>query len=186
MSANNQRVLSRDVEATVIPAGDKVTLPAGSKVDITHRLGGNFTVVCDYGMFRILGADAEALGEELPETAAQAEAGSAAGDHSGPPAEDAIWEALKSVYDPEIPVNIVDLGLVYSMEIMEEAEQYHVSVQMTLTAPGCGMGPAIAEDAKGRVESVPGVTSAQVDIVWDPPWTQDMISEEGKMELGLI
>ena len=99
---------------------------------------------------------------------------------------DEVEEGLKDVVDPELGVNIVDLGLVYSMEVMEEASQYHVSVQMTLTAPGCGMGPAIAEDAKGRVESVPGVTSAQVDIVWDPPWTQDMITEEGKMELGLI
>ncbi|WP_269539809.1 putative Fe-S cluster assembly protein SufT [Cerasicoccus fimbriatus] len=185
MSANNQRVLSRDVEATVIPAGDKVTLPSGSKVDITHRLGGNFTVVCDYGMFRILGTDADALGEETPDSA-KTEAAAGGDDHEGPPSDEAVWDALKSVYDPEIPVNIVDLGLVYSMEVMEEASQYHVSVQMTLTAPGCGMGPAIAEDAKGRVESVPGVTSAQVDIVWDPPWTQDMITEEGKMELGLI
>ncbi|WP_309384941.1 putative Fe-S cluster assembly protein SufT [Cerasicoccus frondis] len=186
MSANNQRVLSRDVEATVIPAGDKVTLPSGSKVDITHRLGGNFTVVCDYGMFRILGNDADALGEETPDSAKKTEAADGSAEHAGPPAEDAIWDALKSVYDPEIPVNIVDLGLVYSMQVMSESDQYHVSVQMTLTAPGCGMGPAIAEDAKGRVESVPGVDSAQVDIVWDPPWTQDMITEEGKMELGLI
>ncbi|GHC04103.1 putative Fe-S cluster assembly protein SufT [Cerasicoccus arenae] len=185
MSANNQRTLTRDVEATVIPAGDKINLPIGTKVDITHRLGGNFTVVCDYGMFRILGTDADALGEEKPEAVAKGD--SANGEtHEGPPGEDAIWDALKSVYDPEIPVNIVDLGLVYSMDIMSEENEHHVAVQMTLTAPGCGMGPAIAEDAKGRVESVPGVKSAQVDIVWDPPWTQDMISEEGKMELGLI
>lgn len=185
MSANNQRILSRDVEATVIPDGDKITLPTGAKVDITHRLGGNFTVVCDYGMFRVNGVDADALGEEKPESVTKQEA-AADEAHEGPPSEEAVWDALKSVYDPEIPVNIVDLGLVYSMEVMSEAEQYHISVQMTLTAPGCGMGPAIAEDAKTRVESVPGVTSAQVDIVWDPPWTQDMISEEGKMELGLI
>jgi len=184
MSANNQRTLTRDVTATVIPDGDKVTLPTGAKVDITHRLGGNFTVVCDYGMFRILGNDADALGEEIPESAPKAESSGEA--HEGPPKEDAVWDALKSVYDPEIPVNIVDLGLVYSMEIASEEDQHHVSVQMTLTAPGCGMGPAIAEDAKTRCETVPGVTSAQVDIVWDPPWTQDMITEEGKMELGLI
>ncbi|MGE9296466.1 MAG: putative Fe-S cluster assembly protein SufT [Puniceicoccales bacterium] len=185
MSVNNQRILERDVEATVIPAGDKVTLPVGTKVDITHRLGGNFTVVCDYGMFRILGTDADALNEEMP--TAVADSTKADGEaHDGPPDNDAIWDALKSVYDPEIPVNIVDLGLVYSMEVIAEEGQHRIEVQMTLTAPGCGMGPAIAEDAKTRVETVPGVAEARVDIVWDPPWTQDMISEEGKMELGLI
>ncbi|MEO0795396.1 MAG: putative Fe-S cluster assembly protein SufT [Verrucomicrobiota bacterium] len=186
MSANNQRVLERDVEGTVIPAGDKVTLPAGTKVDITHRLGGNFTVVCDYGMFRILGTDADALNEEVPDSVKTASSATSEDSHEGPPAEEAIWDALKSVYDPEIPVNIVDLGLVYSMEIIPEENLHRIEVQMTLTAPGCGMGPAIAEDAKTRVETVPGVAEAKVDIVWDPPWTQDMISEEGKMELGLI
>ncbi|MEM8549957.1 MAG: putative Fe-S cluster assembly protein SufT [Verrucomicrobiota bacterium] len=190
MSSDNHRVLTREVEATIIPAGDKLNLPQGMEVDITHRLGGNFTIVCDYGMFRILGKDADALGEENPEAdpAAGNEAvADAAADHSGPPEDDAIWDALRSVYDPEIPVNIVDLGLVYSMESTElEAGGYKVGVQMTLTAPGCGMGPAIAEDARSRVVTVPGVSEAQVDIVWDPPWNQDMISEAGKMELGLI
>lgn len=185
-SNNNHRVLARDVEATIIPAGDAITLPAGTDVDITHRLGGNFTVVCDHGMFRILGKDADALGEEQ-ESASSSEAAAAQSDHSGPPDNDAIWEALKTVYDPEIPVNIVDLGLVYSMEVDDiEDDRYSVLVHMTLTAPGCGMGPAIAEDAKSRLETVPGVHQAQVDIVWDPPWTQDMITEEGKMELGMI
>ena len=183
MSENN-RTLTREVQATVIPAGDNVNLPAGTQVDITHRLGGNFTVVCDFGMFRIQGKDADALGEETPE---QAQALASDSNHNGPPNDDAIWEAMKTVFDPEIPVNIVDLGLVYSMQVSEiEDRQYAVSVTMTLTAPGCGMGPAIAEDAKGRIENVPGVKSAHVDIVWDPPWSQDMISEEGKMQLGLI
>lgn len=182
MSENN-RILTREVQATVIPAGDNVNLPAGTQVDITHRLGGNFTVVCDFGMFRIQGKDADALGEAIPAQATK----TADSDHVGPPANEAIWEAMKTVYDPEIPVNIVDLGLVYSMQVSEiEPGQYAVAVQMTLTAPGCGMGPAIADDAKGRIETVPGVSSAHVDIVWDPPWNQDMISEEGKMELGLI
>lgn len=186
MPTDNHRILTRDVEATVIPAGDALVLPAGTPVDITHRLGGNFTVVCDHGMFRLLGKDADALGEdEVAEAAAAAP--KKADDHEGPPSEESLWEALKTVYDPEIPVNIVDLGLVYSLNVEEsEPEEYAVHVHMTLTAPGCGMGPAIAEDAKCRLESVAGVTRAQVDIVWDPPWTQDMISEEGKMELGLI
>ncbi len=187
MPADNHRILSRDVEATVIPAGEVLVLPAGTHVDITHRLGGNFTVVCDHGMFRLLGKDADAIGEE--EAAADAEQASAKkdDDHEGPPDEATLWDALKTVYDPEIPVNIVDLGLVYSLSVEEsEPEEYAVHVHMTLTAPGCGMGPAIADDAKCRLEGVPGVDRAQVDIVWDPPWTQDMISEEGKMELGLI
>ncbi|QYY35731.1 putative Fe-S cluster assembly protein SufT [Ruficoccus sp. ZRK36] len=188
MSADNHRTLTREVEATVIPAGDKINLPEGMEVDITHRLGGNFTIVCDYGMFRILGKDADALGEDSPDAAAaESDAAAASTEPSGPPEEGTLWEALKTVYDPEIPVNIVDLGLVYSLDIAPREEGgYKVSVQMTLTAPGCGMGPAIAEDARIRCESVPGVGEAQVDIVWDPPWNQDMISEDGKMELGLI
>lgn len=187
MPTDNHRVLNRDVESTIIPAGDVVVLPAGTTVDITHRLGGNFTVVCDHGMFRVLGKDADALGEESPEAEKVEEAKASQDNHEGPPDSEAIWEALKTVYDPEIPVNIVDLGLVYSMDVEDiEDNNYAVMVHMTLTAPGCGMGPAIAEDAKTRIETVPGVHQAQVEIVWDPPWTQDMISEEGKMELGLI
>lgn len=187
MKQNNHRTLARDVNATVIPAGDAITLSAGTQVDITHRLGGNFTVVCDHGMFRILGKDADALGESLEEQMPASSAGTASAAHSGPPNDEAVWDALKTVYDPEIPVNIVDLGLVYSMQVEEmEEDKYAVLVHMTLTAPGCGMGPAIAEDAKTRIEGLPGVHQAQVDIVWDPPWTQDMITEEGKMELGLI
>jgi probable FeS assembly SUF system protein SufT len=185
----SERTLSRDVTATLVPAGDAVNLPAGTRVTITHRLGGNFTVVCDYGMFRINGSDAEALGEEIPGTATvvAASSSSAAPATTGAPAEPLLWEALKTVFDPEIPVNIVDLGLVYNLAIKELGEnRYGVEVQMTLTAPGCGMGPAIAEDARARLAAVPGVSEAKVEIMWDPPWSQDRISEEGKMQLGLI
>lgn len=183
----DERITSRDVPATIVPYGDPVIIPEGSRVTITHRLGGNFTVVWDRGMARITGEHAEAIGE-TPE----APAASSAGDHEGPPEDTAVWDALRSVYDPEIPVNIVDLGLVYRMEVKpglaEEGmpPRFLVEVDMTLTAPGCGMGPAIAQDAKYRVERVPGVSEATVNIVWDPPWHQDMISEQGKMELGLI
>ncbi|MFP4203868.1 MAG: putative Fe-S cluster assembly protein SufT [Opitutales bacterium] len=181
--ADNERILTRQVDATLIPQGQPMTLPEGEPVTITHRLGGNFTVMTSNGMFRIRGADADALGEEAA-TGSNDEAGDT---HEGPPEQDALWEALKTVYDPEIPVNIVDLGLVYSLETSEREEEGHkVNMQMTLTAPGCGMGPAIADDAKTRLEAVPGVTEAEVDIVWDPPWNQDMISEEGKMVLGLV
>jgi probable FeS assembly SUF system protein SufT len=183
---SSERSLTRDVTATLVPAGDAVNLPAGTRVTITHRLGGNFTVVCDYGMFRIVGADADALGEEKPD--ANAAAGSSgAPSTTGAPAEPLLWEALKTVFDPEIPVNIVDLGLIYNLQIKELGDnRYGVEVQMTLTAPGCGMGPAIAEDARGRLAAVPGVSEAKVEIMWDPPWSQERISEEGKMQLGLI
>lgn len=175
----DSRNLSREVTATLVPYGDQVRIPVGTEVTITHRLGGNFTVTWEGGMAQILGKDADALGEEAaakPVTTASA---------SGPATEEQLWAALRGVYDPEIPVNIVDLGLVYRLERQGE-DAATVEVDMTLTAPGCGMGPAIAQDAKYKLESVPGVREATVNIVWDPPWNQDMISEQGKMELGLI
>jgi probable FeS assembly SUF system protein SufT len=182
----SERSLSRDVTATLVPAGDSVNLPAGTRVTITHRLGGNYTVVCDYGMFRINGVDGDALGEEKPAASATSVTAPAPSDGKAP-AEPLLWEALKTVFDPEIPVNIVDLGLIYALQIKDLGEnRYGVEVQMTLTAPGCGMGPAIAEDARGRLAAVPGVSEAKVEIMWDPPWTQDRMSEEGKMQLGLI
>jgi probable FeS assembly SUF system protein SufT len=181
--SDDQRILTREVEVTLIPQGTPMSLPAGEEVTITHRLGGNFTVMTHNGMFRIKGVDGDALGEEVSEATKDA----ATDGHDGPPENDALWEALKSVFDPEIPVNIVDLGLVYSLETSERLEGGHkIDMQMTLTAPGCGMGPAIAEDAKMRLESVAGVNEAEVEIVWDPPWNQDMITEEGKMVLGLV
>ena len=181
--SDDQRTLTREVEVTLIPQGTPMSLPEGEQVTITHRLGGNFTVMTHNGMFRIKGIDADCLGEEVT----QATKDVATESHDGPPETEAQWEALKSVFDPEIPVNIVDLGLVYALETNERAEGgYKIDMQMTLTAPGCGMGPAIAEDAKMRLESVAGVAEAEVDIVWDPPWNQDMITEEGKMVLGLI
>ncbi|MCD8483300.1 MAG: putative Fe-S cluster assembly protein SufT [Verrucomicrobia bacterium] len=179
------RTIQRDVEATIVPYGDKIIIPEGTEVFITHKLGGNFTVRWTSGMAQIMGKDADALGEEVVVPTATTEASD---NHEGPPDKDAIWAALKKVYDPEIPVNIVDLGLVYTMEVEppDDEGNYHVRVDMTLTAPGCGMGPTIAQDAKYKVEQVPGVHNAEVNIVWDPVWHQDMITEEGKMELGLI
>ena len=179
----NDRTLSRDVIATQIPSGDKHPLTAGSKVFIHQVLGGSYTVQTDTGLYRIDGKDADALGEKVVEQ--KIEASTLA---NGAPDPDAVWEQLKKVYDPEIPVNIVDLGLVYSMDISKlDADQgYKVDVAMTLTAPGCGMGPAIAEDAKTKILLLPGVSAADVRITWEPAWNQSMISEEGKMKLGLI
>jgi probable FeS assembly SUF system protein SufT len=179
----NDRTLSREVIATQIPSGDKHPLTAGSKVFIHQVLGGSYTVQTDTGLYRIDGKDADALGEKVVEQ--KIEAATLA---NGAPDPDAVWEQLKKVYDPEIPVNIVDLGLVYSMDISKlDADQgYKVDVAMTLTAPGCGMGPAIAEDAKTKILLLPGVSTADVRITWEPAWNQSMISEEGKMKLGLI
>lgn len=180
--SNKERTLSRDVAATQIPSGDKQTLAAGTKLFIHQTLGGSYTVQTDFGLFRIDGKDGDALGEEVIESKVEATALA-----DGSPDPETVWAQLRKVFDPEIPVNIVDLGLVYSMDIeKKEDNAYKVLVAMTLTAPGCGMGPAIAEDAKSKILLVPGVDEADVRITWEPPWNQSMISEEGKMKLGLI
>ena len=176
----DERILSRDIEATLIPQGDPFTLPESTRVVITHRLGGNFTIMSDHGMYRVSSEYADALGEEVVADAVEE------GEADGPPSNDKIWEQLRKVYDPEIPVNIVDLGLVYNMEVSEAGDAYPVHVDMTLTAPGCGMGPTIAEDARTKIMALASVSAATVEIVWDPVWNQDMISEEGKMMLGLV
>lgn len=183
MEDPNRRALTRDCDAVLIPGGETVALSKETVVVISQVLGGSYTVMTPHGLARISGENADALGEEP----SQQPPATATVDHEGPPSEDALWEQLRNVYDPEIPVNIVDLGLVYSCEITEPDPNFHrVDVKMTLTAPGCGMGPAIAADAKAKVLSVPGVKDAEVEIVWDPPWNQEMITEEGKMKLGLI
>jgi len=189
MFESKDRTLTRDTPAVQIPNGGTITLPKGSVVTITQTLGGSYTVMCDAGLARIAGEHADALGEDPTATASTTgprETAPAAVD--GPPPEERLWSQLRNVYDPEIPVNIVDLGLVYSLSVQPRSETngYKVTMQMTLTAPGCGMGPAIAEDAKNKLLLVPGVDDAEVNLVWEPAWNQGMISEEGKMKLGLI
>src|SRR5436190_8344236 len=180
--------LGRDCEATQIPSGEVTSLPAGLTVDITQTLGGTYTVrPMSGGLFRIAAKDADALGIE-PESAATAgqpsAAVSAAAD--GPVEEEAVWETLRSCYDPEIPVNIVDLGLVYDMKIVPlPSGRSGVAVKMTLTAPGCGMGSVIAGDAQQRLLALPGVEEANVEIVWEPQWHHSMISEQGRRILGI-
>jgi len=184
MTKDKDRVLSRDITATQIPSGDKTPLPAGTKVMIHQTLGGSYTVQTDFGLFRIDGKDGDAIGETVADHSVKA-----ATLADGAPDPAAIWAQLRHVFDPEIPVNIVDLGLVYSMDVEKITEPepgYKVQVAMTLTAPGCGMGPAIAEDAKTKILQVPGIGVADVRITWEPAWNQSMISEEGKMKLGLI
>lgn len=175
--------LLEDVSATAIPAGTPATLEAGESVHIVQTLGGNITVRTDRGLFRIARAQADAIaGLDLEKL--DREAGVAAGA-GGEFSEALVWEALKGCFDPEIPVNIVDLGLVYDLDIEETAAGRRVEVKMTLTAPGCGMGPVIAEDARQRVAALAGVTEARVHIVWDPQWAPQMISEAGRKQLGI-
>jgi len=177
--------LSRDIEAIQIPSGLTKKLEKGTPVIITQALGGTYTVVVEHsaGLFRVLASDADALGK----TPVAAPASTAPAKTDGPLNEDDVWTQLKTCYDPEIPVNIVDLGLIYSLEIKpQEGGGNLVEVKMTLTAPGCGMGPSIASDAQRKILTVPGVTDAQVDVVWDPPWSADRISQEGKSKLGMI
>ena len=168
--------LTRDCEVTVIPGGDHVTLSAGTPVDITHSLGGTYTVRAGAGLYRVNPSDADALGKEIEETVAVS---------GGEVTAERVHEALKNVYDPEIPVNIVDLGLVYDTSVLPDEGEVKVRVQMTLTAQGCGMGPSIAADAQNKILALGGVSQADVEIVWDPPWHQSMISEDGRQALGL-
>ncbi len=174
--------LGRDCNAVQIPHGAEVVLPKGTSVDITQTLGGTFTVHAQGGLYRISGKDADALGREpLVEEKKQMPTGPIE-----PVDEKQIWEILRSCYDPEIPVNIVDLGLVYDLAIDKLPSGFSkVNVKMTLTAPGCGMGGVIAGDAQQRILTIDGVEEAIVEVVWDPPWHQSMISEQGRRVLGL-
>ena len=177
--------LTRDCAVVRIPAGTTDTLTSGTEVHITQTLGGTYTVQAPGGLFRIAGKDADALG--LDEVAKKKSAAYGETPLEGAELDSAVWEQLKNVYDPEIPVNIVDLGLVYDMASEKNEEGgIIVTVKMTLTAPGCGMGPTIAADAQSRIMTIPGVDEARVDLVWDPAWNQEMISLEGKMKLGMI
>jgi probable FeS assembly SUF system protein SufT len=181
---NEDFELQRDCPATLIPAGDVVVLPKGSTVTVTQALGGAVTVRNAVGLYRISPNDLDALGPRAQ--------GWAAAQKTPVPAtaeaftEESVWDALRTCFDPEIPVNIVDLGLIYDLRVEPgESDKRKIFVKMTLTAPGCGMGPVIADDARARIEALPGVAGAQVDVVWDPPWTPHMISPEGRLKLGL-
>lgn len=171
--------LTKDVSATAIPAGDVLTLSAGTEVFIVQTLGGNVTVRTDRGLYRIAAEDTAAIAGYTP-------AAGAAAPVPGVFSEQAVWDALKTCFDPEIPVNIVDLGLIYDLAIEDtSAGGKALEVKMTLTAPGCGMGPVIAEDARRKIAALPSVEQAKVHIVWDPQWMPQMISETGRKALGL-
>jgi probable FeS assembly SUF system protein SufT len=175
--------LSREVTAVQIPSGDSMTLPTGTAVFITQRLGGTYTVATSQGLARISSQDADALGVDAEE---EKKKGEEAVRLKDAPLEEQVWAQLKGVYDPEIPVDIVNLGLVYDCSIDQVGDRKVVQVKMTLTAPGCGMGPVIAADAQAKIMTIDDIDEANVELVWDPAWNQDMITEEGKMKLGMV
>ena len=184
MNMREEVTLSRNAEAVMIPSGEKVLVPAGARATITQSLGGSYTLITDRGlMVRISGKEVEAIGK-TPENVVEAPK---EGEELTPEKlEELVWEQLKTCYDPEIPVNIVDLGLVYLCELQEgEGGGKTVKVKMTLTAPGCGMGPVLASDVKSKIESLPGVKQADVEVVFDPVWDRSMMSEAAKLQLGM-
>lgn len=173
--------LTRDVIGTLIPAGTKVELPVGTSATITQALGGSYTVQVEGHLFRIEGKDADSLGKEptkgpeVPENASDADL------------EKAVWEQLRTCYDPEIPINIVELGLIYECRLEQlEAGGRKAIVHMTLTAPGCGMGDILVADARSKILEIPGIKEADVQLVFDPPWTQDKMSEAARLQAGLM
>ncbi|MFN2621470.1 MAG: putative Fe-S cluster assembly protein SufT [Chthoniobacterales bacterium] len=186
MHENTEFTLSRDVEAIQIPSGAKTTIPEGTPGVITQALGGSYTVATYQGLARVAEKDADALGLEKSTPASNGAAKfESAG--TGEVDEKMVWDQLKQCFDPEIPVNIVDLGLVYDCQLTRRPEGgTKVDVKMTLTAPGCGMGPAIAHDAQSKILTIDGIDEADVQLVWDPPWNQSMISEAGRMKLGMV
>ncbi|MGH8530499.1 MAG: putative Fe-S cluster assembly protein SufT [Nevskiales bacterium] len=171
----------RDFVGVLVPQGDKVHIPAGSEVAITQALGGSFTLYIQGRLFRVDGKDADALGKEV-----------VTGPQLPPDASDAdveklIWEQMRTCYDPEIPVDIVELGLVYECKIEKaENDARKVNIKMTLTAPGCGMGDILVNDVKSKVEKIPTVKEADVQLVFDPPWQQSMMSEAARLQLGMM
>ena len=173
--------LIRDCAAILVPQGDEVMLPAGQIGYITQALGGSFTVYVDGNLFRIAGPDADALGKQPPEPISlPADAGDA-------DVERVVWQQLRTCFDPEIPINVVDLGLVYdvSLESLEDGRR-KVYVKMTLTAPGCGMGDILVDDARSKLEMIPTVELAEIDLVFDPPWNHSMMSDAAKLETGML
>lgn len=181
----NEVVVNRDLPAVSVPFGEPVTIQEGCVAQITQQLGGSYTVYVEGNLYRVEGRDADALGLEPIETP---EITSTSGPVTAESVEAMALELLATCYDPEIPVDIVNLGLVYRCEVFDGQEEgkFRIEVDMTLTAPGCGMGTFIADEARTKLLSIPGVEDVSVDLVWDPPWGREMISEHAKLELGLM
>ena len=180
-SDNEPVTLSRDVDAIIVPAGMNVKLREGQQGFITQALGGSFTVYIEGNLFRIAGGDADALGKEaadVPQLPPNA---------SNEDVRELAWQQMKTCYDPEIPINIVDLGLVYSCDVLtDDNGDRIVDVKMTLTAPGCGMGDVLVQDVRDKVEIIPTVKRADVELVFDPPWNQSMMSDAARLQTGMM
>ena len=176
--------MQRDCAGILIPYGEKITLKKGEEVIITQALGGSYTVMVLGSLARIDGKDADALGKEVAGT----ESNESELASTEKPDEGLIWDQMRKCFDPEIPVNIVDLGLIYDLAIapLEGGAGHRVDIKMTLTAPGCGMGGSIAEDVKQGVMTVPGVMEANVELVWEPTWNQSMMSDAAQLQLGMM
>lgn len=184
MNMREEVTFSRNTEAVMIPSGERVLVPDGSQATITQSLGGSYTLITDRGlMIRVSGREVEAIGK-VADSIPEVQEGE---DLTPEKLESMVWDQLKTCFDPEIPVNIVDLGLVYLCELQEhEGGGKDVKIKMTLTAPGCGMGPVLASDVKHKVESLPGVKVADVEVVFDPQWDRSMMSDAAKLQLGMM
>ncbi len=170
----------RECEARLVPSGTEIMIPKDTFVTITQALGGTFTVAVNGNLARVEGKDSDALGKEVKFENFETPADGTVNDNQ-------VWEALRQCYDPEIPVNVVDLGLIYSCKIENNTEQGNlIKIDMTLTAPGCGMGPVIVADIRSKLEQVPNVDVVDVNLVFDPPWNNDMLTDEAKLELGML
>ena len=177
-TANSESIrLLRDVDAYMVPSGDEVRLLAGNLVKVTQALGGNYTVIINGNMVQIRSENADALGMDVPEENSYEPSGDI---------EKQIWDQLKTCYDPEIPVDIVELGLIYDLSIENGKSGKEVSIKMTLTAPGCGMGPVIADEVDRKINGLEGIDNVSVELVWEPMWTRDMMSEAAQLELGMF
>ena len=175
-------VVNREVRAVIVPAGVEVKLKTGTVGYITQALGGSFTVYVEGNLFRIAGADGDAIGKE-PLRAPELPPGATDDDVNR-----VVWDQLRTCFDPEIPVNVVDLGLIYDCTLTDpdESGQRQAQVKMTLTAPGCGMGQVLADDVKRKLEGLPGIAGAEVEVVFDPPWNPNMMTEAAKLQLGMF
>jgi len=184
LNSNEPITLTRDVEGTVVPAGTIVTLQKGELAYITQSLGGSYTIVVNGNMFRLADKDVDALGIEV----AVKPASPTGQRRTSEELEQEVWSQLKTCYDPEIPVNIVDLGLVYTCELtpIAETSSYRADLKITLTAAGCGMGPALSSDVQAKLLALDEITEATCDVVFDPPWNQSMMSDAAKLELGIF
>ena len=172
----------RDCDSTIIPSGDKITLIKGTLVRITQALGGDYTLYVNGNLVKLSGQDADAIGKEV-----EIDIDKPNKINNGEYSEELVWEQLQTCFDPEIPVNIVDLGLIYDLSKKgNKKDGYSLKIKMTLTAPGCGMGPSIAQDVENKVMELPGIKDIFVELVWDPVWDRSMMSEDAKLKLGMF